>query len=53
MDNYECLAYASIALYNLQKEDKEVTVQNLRAEMTYLMDMNSGTEIERKYDKLK
>lgn len=45
MDNYEAMAYAVMALDELIKEGKEVTPQKLKARMTYLMDMNSESEI--------
>ena len=48
MDNYEAIAYAVMALDELIKEGKEVTTQKLKARMTYLMDMNSESEIYKK-----
>lgn len=51
MDNYQAMAYASMALLNLQKKNEEITVQKLRAEMIHLMDTKSESEIEKLFDK--
>ncbi|BCZ46956.1 hypothetical protein psyc5s11_30230 [Clostridium gelidum] len=48
MDNYEAMSYAVMALDELIKENKEISPQKLKARMTYLMDMNSESEIYKK-----
>jgi hypothetical protein len=48
MDNYEAIAYAVVALHELQCEKGEVTPEKLKARMLYLMDMNSEAEIYKK-----
>ena len=52
MDNWQAQAYAWVALYQLQKEGKEITPDKLTSEMTYLMDMKSETEIEKLKEKI-
>lgn len=49
MDNYEAVAYAVVAVAQLQKENKEVNEENLRGRMLYLMDMYTEKEIYQKY----
>jgi hypothetical protein len=49
MDNYEAIAYACVAVRKLIKEKKEINESSLKREMTYLMDMNSESEIYKKY----
>lgn len=51
MDNYEAIAYAVVALDDLKKECEEITPQNLKGKMLYLMDMNSESEIYKKAQK--
>jgi len=53
MDNYEAIAYAVMALDELLKEGEEITAQNLKGKMLYLMDMNSESEIYKKAQKRK
>lgn len=52
MDNWQAQAYAWVALYQLQKENKEITPDKLTDKMTYLMDMYSETEIEKLKEKI-
>lgn len=49
MDNYEAIAYACIALKQLQKEDKEVNEDTLKGRMLFLMDIKSEKEIYKMY----
>jgi len=51
MDNYQAVAYATMALHELIKESKEITPQKLKSKMLYLMDMNSESEIYKKAQK--
>lgn len=51
MDNYEAISYAVIAVDDLKKEGKEITTQNLKGKMLYLMDMNSEAAIYKKAQK--
>ena len=51
MDNYEAISYAVMALDELVKEGKGINPQKLKARMTYLMDMNSESEIYKKAQK--
>jgi hypothetical protein len=47
MDNYQAIAYAWVAVYQLQNESEEITPSTVAKRMTYLMDMKSETEIEK------
>ena len=49
MDNYEAIAYAVVAITQLQNESKEITPTALRGRMLYLMDKYSETAIYRMY----
>ncbi|MBN2619438.1 MAG: hypothetical protein JXR64_14105 [Spirochaetales bacterium] len=49
MGNYEAVAYAVIALKQLQQEVKEINEESLSGRMLYLMDMYSENEIYTKY----
>lgn len=49
MGNYEAIAYAVIAMEQLQEEGKELNEQNLRGRMLYLMDRYSEKEIYDRY----
>jgi hypothetical protein len=49
MDNYEAVAYACVAVKQLQDEDKEINEQSLRGRMLSLMDRYSESEIYTKY----
>lgn len=49
MGNYEAIAYACVALYQLNKEGVKVDELSLRSRMLYLMDMYSESEIYRIY----
>lgn len=49
MDNYEAVAYACVALAELQKEGKDVNTNALKGKMLLLMDLNSAVEIYKKY----
>lgn len=51
MDNYEAIAYAVIALKELQKENLETNSCNLKARMLYLMDKYSESEIYKMYER--
>lgn len=51
MDNYEAIAYAVVAVDDLKNEGVEITTQNLKGKMLYLMDMNSETAIYNKAQK--
>lgn len=53
MDNYDAIAYAVVALDDLKKEGVEITPQNLKGKMLYLMDMNSESEIYKRAQKRK
>ncbi|ABR33802.1 hypothetical protein [Clostridium beijerinckii] len=48
MGNYEAIAYAVVALFELQSEGKEVTPLKLKARMLSLMDMNTESMIYKK-----
>lgn len=49
MDNYEAVAYACVAVKQLQDEGKEINEQSLRGRMLSLMDRYSESEIYTKY----
>lgn len=49
MGNYEAIAYAVVALEQLKEERIELSKQNLRERMLYLMDRYSEDEIYRIY----
>lgn len=49
MDNYQCISYGCMAVRELKKRKEEITERNLKAEMIYLMDMYSESEIYKKY----
>ena len=53
MDNYEAVAYAGIALAQLQKEGKEIKQDSLKGRMLALMDKYSEGDIYIKYEKEK
>lgn len=52
MDNYEAIAYAVVAVSELNKKRREITKRTITAEMVYQMDMNSESEILRKSEKI-
>ncbi len=49
MDNYQAIAYAVVALEELQKEGKKINNDTLKGRMLHLMDMYSESEIYKKY----
>lgn len=53
MDNYEAIAYAVVAVSELNKKGKEITKRSITVEMVYQMDMNSESEILNKAAKIK
>jgi hypothetical protein len=51
MDNYEAIAYAKVALRELQRQKKEINEKTLGHKMLYLMDIYSEKEILKISDK--
>jgi len=52
MGNYEAVAYAVVALEQLQQENKEVNNITLKGRMLYLMDQYSESEIYKIYSNM-
>jgi hypothetical protein len=52
LNNYQAEAYAWVALYQLQKENKEIAPDKLTSRMRYLMDTKSESEIQKLKEKI-